>query len=384
MDAAEVDQITACLSSLDASETNVQSLLDFTDAQEQVHGPRIDQLISLITAFSDTGNVTLRKRAERLSQCCKWPLVLVKKNGKPAMSLQRCRDRLCPTCSHIKGQQTANKIKDLVQHMNSVRFLTLTLCSTGRTLAELVKRIIDCFRELRRSKAWRQHVTAGIWTIEIKPGKKENTWNVHLHMLIDGSYWSQAAISDAWLAVTGDSSIVDIRKINSVKGAAWYVAKYVAKPGDFTQFSADEILNYAVSVKSRRLFGTFGKLHSREPLDQEENEGEKLTGHAISGNRIKQMASSGSTQAQRAIELLNCCGGYWSNAIGENHPKPEKPVSEQTWLELGQLILLLVNEHAAAAVGGLPPHATCSISQDGATQVVQPSLIDVSPDNAYR
>lgn len=386
MDVASFDQVVESFTSLVDSETTVQVLLATSEAQSNIHRQTEEQRTRVICSFAHSNDAGLLKRAGRLADCCKWPLLMTKSDGTPALSLQRCRDRLCPLCSKIKGQQTASKVQEAVQMMNSVRFFTLTLLSTDKKLAQCCEQLISGFRELRRSKVWKEHVSAGIWTAEIKPGKHEGTWNVHLHMLVDGKYFDQKSLSAAWLKATGDSYVVDVRKVNSVKGAAWYVAKYVAKPGDFTKMSDEEICCYATAVKGRRLFGTFGKLHSMKDLEEETVEVATLGNVCISANKVRSLEAEGFAPALRAVQLLEQCGGYWAASVARTKATDSERVSREQLLELGSCITACFTEiesrHFVAPLE--------SQQSDGSLLVEpaydQPLLIDITPeiDNSYR
>lgn len=324
--------------SLDDSETFVQNLLTCTEAQEHIHRATQEIRTSLILAFALHGEDGLMKRANRLADCCKWPLLLLRNDGKPAISLQRCRDRLCPVCSKIKGMQTTARVQEAVKQMNSKRFVTLTGQSANKTLKEASTQITTAFRELRRSKLWKQHVNSGIWTKEIKPGKVEGTWNVHLHMIIDGKYFPQKDLSEAWLKATGDSMIVDIRKIHDDKGAASYVTKYIAKPGNFSRWSEAEIVNFAIATKGDRLLGTFGKLHSMVKLDEEKPESEQLSGKTISAYKLLQLASEDVPAARTAVELLARCGGFYAACVAASPTQQREKTSDSDLASLGQAI----------------------------------------------
>jgi hypothetical protein len=330
--------------SLDHSETFVQQLLVTTEAQERIHAQTSQVRASLIQAFVLSEDAKLRRRAERLSECCKWPLLFVDGNDRPHMSLQRCRDRLCPVCSKIKSRQTAARVEEIVQAMDAPRFVTLTVSNLGRNLKECTDHLVNSFRELRRSKLWKQQVDAGVWTIEAKQGSQENTWHVHMHMIIDSGFIDQSELSSAWLKVTHDSKIVDIRKVNSVKDAARYIAKYIGKPAQFDRFSQDEIVAYATAMKARRLLGTFGKLHNAKPEQTEEILYGSAELSSISVNKLRMLESAGFQPALDVCNLLQRCGGYWSAAIARESKKAVCPLTEDDFITLGRGIRTCAEE----------------------------------------
>lgn len=228
--------------------------------------------------------------------------------------------------------------------MKSIRFMTLTKLSTDLTLLACLIALMDGFRELRRSDVWKRNVVGGMWAIEIKPGRKEGTWNVHLHLLVDGSYFPQDQLSDAWLKATGDSKIVDIRKVNSTAGAANYVTKYVSKPGDFNKFSDEEIIDYARSVKGRRMFGSFGNLHAQADKEPEPETVATDSGASISAHTLCKFADSGNVNAIKAVELLKRCGGYWSACVGAGWVRRDPDISVDHYKSITRYLVNVVED----------------------------------------
>lgn len=335
MDVASIDQVIESFTSLDDLETTVQNLLQTTEAQQHIHRSTETLRAALIIAFASSSDAGLKKRAERIANCCKWPHIVLRNDGKPAISLQRCKDRLCPVCSKLKAMTTNARVKEAVRLLPSKRFVTLTILSTGKTLKQASTNCTDGFRELRRSKFWKEHVTAGVWTKEIKPGTAEGTWNVHLHMIVSGKYMPQDQLSHAWMQATGDSYVVDIRKVYDDEKAAGYVTKYISKPGNFDRWSQTEIEQFAAATKGERLIGTFGKLHSAAKLDEEKPESEQLSGQSISAYKLMQMDSEQVPAARRAVELLSRMGGFYSACVCAAPPAEKVKFSEIDLASLG-------------------------------------------------
>ena len=84
--------------------------------------------------------------------------------------------------------------------------------------------------------------------------------NIHVHSLGDAPYISQKRRSEAWQKITGDSFIVDIRAVNTVQNAVWYVLKYLQKPPAVE--SLMELANYAEAVKGSRRIKTSGAFYN--------------------------------------------------------------------------------------------------------------------------
>lgn len=331
-------------SSLVDLETTVQTLLLTTDAQMHIHRKTENQRARIIDAFARSEDAGLRKRAQRLAECSKWPILHVTNSGEVKLSLQRCRDRLCPLCSRIKGRELARKFTDAVEKMHSVRFITLTGQSTGRTLKEANDHLQSSFRALRRDQVWKDHVHAGLWSMEVKPGRKEGTWNVHLHILADGIFMDQRSLSQAWMRATGDSCIVDIRKIHSTQGAAHYVTKYIAKPGDFERFSNEELCGFAQSIKGRRMFGKFGKISATVEEDTIEVAEANASNVTISAHTICRLADTGHVDAIRARDLLAHAGGYFACCAGAGFTSRTPEFGTSARKELARLLVAIAAE----------------------------------------
>jgi hypothetical protein len=139
-----------------------------------------------------------------------------------------------------------------------LRFITLTLRCSHSTLKGQLDRLFDSFGKLRRRTFWKWHVKGGAAFIECKIGKNSGLWHVHMHILVEGDFIPQRELSSEWLEVTGDSSIVDVRKVENVGHAAAYVVKYASKGCDSSVYNAPSKLDeFVVAMKGRRLALTF-------------------------------------------------------------------------------------------------------------------------------
>ena len=101
----------------------------------------------------------------------------------------------------------------------------------------------------------------GAYVIETTTGKSGDAWHVHMHVLADGTFWTQSELQDAWSAAVGERSVVDIRAIHERQNAIRYVTKYVTKSFDAEKWTDQQLCEYARGMHRRRLMGTFGKWH---------------------------------------------------------------------------------------------------------------------------
>lgn len=147
--------------------------------------------------------------------------------------------------------------------------LTLTLRHSRTLLVDQIKRLYVCFNNLRRRQAWRDHVVGGVAFLELKVSERDDLWHVHLHVLCEGSFWDQREISREWHAVTGDSSIVDVRRVQDGPLAAVYVTKYVTKPADNSVFARREKLDEIIcSLRGTKLCLPFGTWRSLKLMEK--------------------------------------------------------------------------------------------------------------------
>jgi len=149
----------------------------------------------------------------------------------------------------LRGPRDATKV---------LRFVTLTLKTSPAPLGEQLDRLYKCFKQLRDLALWRKNVTGGILFLELTIGR-DGGWHPHLHILASGSYLPQDALSAAWLKITGDSYIVDVRLVRNPAIAASYVAKYASKvvPASLTH-DEPHLVEAILALRGRRTFSPFG------------------------------------------------------------------------------------------------------------------------------
>jgi len=85
-------------------------------------------------------------------------------------------------------------------------------------------------------------------------------WHPHLHLIVEGTYMPVGELSRRWLAVTGDSPIVDISLVRDDAAVARYVAKYLCKAIPAVIVRDPASLDAAMlALKGRRTITTFGR-----------------------------------------------------------------------------------------------------------------------------
>lgn len=169
-----------------------------------------------------------------------------------------CHDRWCPACAKSRAMVLRCNLEPLL-HNRVVRFVTLTLKHDDSPLGPKLDRLQESFDSLRRTKLWCDAVDAGVAFVEVAHNDETGRWHPHLHILCVGRYLPHDVLKAAWLNVTGDSHVVDVRLVQDPGKVAQYVTKYVTKPADNKLYRNDLALDQAIqALKGRRLVTTFG------------------------------------------------------------------------------------------------------------------------------
>lgn len=184
---------------------------------------------------------------------------------------------LCPFCARARGAKLVEKQLERAGQVMADNpklipaMLTLTV-KNGPDLMERFEHLIGAFRTLQsRRRDWFKKgrgytefakINGAVFSVEFT--NKGNGWHPHLHafVLLD-DYIDQAALSAEWERITGDSSVVDIRKVKATKSgtladAMTEVFKYAVK---FSDLSLDLNLEAYETLLGKRLLGSFGSLH---------------------------------------------------------------------------------------------------------------------------
>jgi hypothetical protein len=139
------------------------------------------------------------------------------------------------------------------------RFITLTLRHTDALLDVQIRRLTSCFKDLRSHPDVGPRLQGGAWFLEVKLSKDRRRWHPHLHVVAAGSFIDAKTLSKAWLQVTGDSYITDIRAIGDVRKRAAYVTKYATKPlHNEVTLDPAKLDEFVVAIKGKRLYQCFG------------------------------------------------------------------------------------------------------------------------------
>ena len=173
-----------------------------------------------------------------------------------------CRDRFCRPCANARARRLTATIQPFLERKR-LRFVTLTLKSSATPLHSQISRLQKCFRRLRQRRLWKDHVEGGLAVLELTYSVERKQWHPHLHVLTEGKYLPDHLLKDAWLDVTGDSSIVDVRAVHGVGHAVRYIVKYIAKgvPGSIL-FNPRLATEAVIALTGKRVCWCVGTWHN--------------------------------------------------------------------------------------------------------------------------
>lgn len=232
--------------------------------------PRRRRVQQALEGMTDAEN-----RLARFNDCGSHAWVLESTNdpGSYRVSCNKCHDRFCHPCATDRARHIAACVGEFAAGRD-IRFITLTLRFSNRTIQQDVDRLYTAFVKLRRRVRWKRTQLGGIYFIEIKRRGDDDGWHVHLHVLSEGEWLCKHWLSETWHEVTGDSFIVDIRECKSREHAAQYAAKYAGKGVHGHCYHDPAVLRQAmIAIQGRRLVGKWGTW-SELNLDHETPDGE--------------------------------------------------------------------------------------------------------------
>ena len=232
-------------------------------------------------------------RCDRFNSCGSraWVVQSIDEPDVFKVACNRCRDRFCVPCARERSRHIASRVGDHSAG-KELRFITLTLRHTDRTMKEDIDRLYAAFVKLRRRRLWRKTQKGGVGFLEIKRNAKDDGWHVHLHTIVEGHNIEQRDLSAAWLEVTGDSFITKIQWCHSPEQAAYYAAKYSGKGIHGNCYKDPEVLRDSmIAIKGRRLvakFGTWSDLDLKANTDEGEWRGvdslRRLIARSVNGD----------------------------------------------------------------------------------------------------
>lgn len=234
------------------------------------------------------------KSAHKLSECGNY---LLFKNYYTVDEIKLAKMRvcnqhlLCPFCASIRAsrsiQRNAPRVSEILRQNRKLKPVLLTFTvANGKDLAERQEHLMSAFRTLiKRRQDWLKKgrgynqfckLQGGFYSYENTYNEKTGEWHPHLHMFGVLEEWiDQEELAETWHEITGDSYIVDIRRVRKHKELGYgkaiaEVCKYALKFGDLSVEKTWEA--YMVLKGDRkvglRLSGSFGLLRGVKMDDE--------------------------------------------------------------------------------------------------------------------
>lgn len=201
-----------------------------------------------------------QERLERFQKCGRNAWVLVDKENDERFRLAcfRCRDRFCDPCAAERRQTIAANLREQLPDAR-LRLLTLTIKARDWPLSDQIDFFLESFRKLRGRREIARRITGGLWFFELTLNGATRQWHPHLHVIAEGHFLPHQLLKNTWADVTGDSFIVDVRRLRDTNAAAAYVLKYATKGiGTSVWQDKDRYAEAIASLAGRRTFGAFG------------------------------------------------------------------------------------------------------------------------------
>jgi hypothetical protein len=215
-----------------------------------------------------------------------------------------CKSRWCRPCYGARTARVRARLAATLPE-GPVRMVTLTLRASESKLTTCLNRLYGSFKLLRARPFWKNRVLGGVAFLEFKRGEASGLWHPHLHCLVQGRFLPQQELAGEWLAVTGDSHVVDVRLVKARSEVMRYVTKYCSKSNGLSDESSDDDLEEIIrSLKGRRTIVPFGTWRTLRLLHGESDEDWELVGHL---NELLVKARGDDAYAAGVLQAYELC-----------------------------------------------------------------------------
>ena len=186
---------------------------------------------------------------------------------------------LCPICAGVRAARSMKRyLERIYELMNQKRglkpvLITLTV-KNGEDLEERFEHLTRSFRTLLqryrdyKKKGWGFNqfckIDGAFYTTEYTYNEKTKQWHPHIHIFALLNEWiDQEELAETWHDITLDSYIVDIRRVKKTKehGYAKGVAEVCKYALKFSDLSMENTFHAFLTLKGKRLTGSFGSMH---------------------------------------------------------------------------------------------------------------------------
>ena len=224
-------------------------------------------------ALQRSGDGKEKEAGLRLLACDRWFRRITLPCGTSKLVSFHCDSMFCPHCAGRRSKVLQDRILAKIdQKKYDYFFLTLTLKNWMVLTREAIDRLIAMFREFRESDDWRDAgITGGVYSVE-SPYTRAG-WHPHLHVLLEVrkgalSLDFLARFKKLWLSITGDSHVLNLKKMHGIDEKRRKVrridarslrelVKYATKAASFSH-RADLVLEFHRAFKNVRRAQAFG------------------------------------------------------------------------------------------------------------------------------
>lgn len=155
------------------------------------------------------------------------------------------------------------------------KLLTLTIDDTpGESLESASRRILEAFKRLRRRKGFKEKIRGGVRSFEVTLNEENDSWHVHLHVLMDADYWTQDELLGLWRKCLASGDKKGGARIEVSRSGIDEVVKYTVKGIEAAEkWPKEKLKEFLYWAGGRRMTQCFGNLYGAK-LPEEEGEGE--------------------------------------------------------------------------------------------------------------
>ena len=185
---------------------------------------------------------------------------------------------LCPMCAGVRAARSMNRyiqrIEEIMRQNRKLKPVLITLTvKNGEDLQERFEHLTGSFKTLlqryrdfkKKGRGFNQFckIDGGFYTTEYTY-TKEKGWHPHIHIFALLNEWiDQEELCETWHDITLDSYIVDVRRVKKTKEEGYSkavaeVCKYALK---FSDLSTEKTFQAFLTLKGKRLTGSFGSMH---------------------------------------------------------------------------------------------------------------------------
>ena len=180
----------------------------------------------------------------------------------------RCESRICDTCTGKFAARVRKRLAQIFRNLsykNNMMLIFLTLTKrlqpgTDPTTID-ARKVMQDTRKLVK-KLWPKSGGCGAFAV-LETGKKQH---LHIHLIIYGRYVPQPRISNEWLKLTLDSSVVFICSVRGAKKASNYLLKYITKPPEAAV--AAKLAKYLDLITGLRRIHSFGIFYNYKVIER--------------------------------------------------------------------------------------------------------------------